>query len=81
MTYSAMGSTDVPKDKNDQEFLDWMVRQDIRAVYVDHSLYNSNPAVWELIKPQIGQGLERVFVAEQGDIQVLLVKPTSSNPD
>ncbi len=73
MTYASLTSPDVPQDKSSAEFLDWMVRQDIRAIYVDHSLYNTNPFLWDLIKAQIGQGIERVFSADEGDIQVLMI--------
>ncbi len=73
MTYASLTSPDVPQDKSSAEFLDWMVRQDIRAIYVDHSLYNTNPFLWDLIKAEIGQGIERVFSADDGDIQVLMI--------
>ncbi len=75
MTYANLTSPDVPRDKDSAEFLAWMIQQDIQAVYVDHSLYNSNPFIWDLLKPEIGEGLERVFVGDEGDIQVLVVKP------
>jgi hypothetical protein len=52
-----------------------MSDQGIRAVLVDHSLSSENPRLWELIQPQIGTSLERVFSGDGGDIQVLLVKP------
>jgi hypothetical protein len=74
MTYANLTSPDVPRNKDSAEFLAWMIQQDIQAVYVDHSLYNNNPFIWDLIKPQIGEGLERVFVGDEGDIQVLIVK-------
>ncbi len=73
MTYMGLSSTDVPVNKTPAEFLDWLRSQDIRAVYVDPSLYNTNPAVWRLIEPQIGSGLERVYQVDQGNIQILLV--------
>jgi len=73
MTYMGLSSTDVPIYKTPVEFLEWLRLQDIRAVYVDSSLYNTNPAVWRLIEPQIGQGLERVYQVDQGNIQILLV--------
>jgi hypothetical protein len=73
MTYMGLSSTDVPRNKTPAEFLEWLRIQDIRAVYVDPSLYNSNPAVWRLIEPQIGIGLERAFQVDQGNIQILLV--------
>ncbi len=73
MTYASLTSPDVPQDKSAAEFLDWMVRQDIRAIYVDHSLYNTNPFLWDLIKARIGDGIERVFTADDGDIQVLVI--------
>jgi hypothetical protein len=75
MTYAGLAATDVPVDKNSDEFVTWMRDQDIRAVLVDHSLSSENPRLWELIQPQIGTALERVFSGEQGDIQVLLIKP------
>jgi hypothetical protein len=73
MTYASLTSPDVPQNKSSAEFLDWMIRQDIRAIYVDHSLYNTNPFLWDLIKGQLGQGIERVFAADDGDIQVLIL--------
>ena len=73
MTYMGLASTDVPVNRTPAEFLEWIRIQDIRAVYVDSSLYNTNPAVWRLIEPQIGRGLERVYQVDQGNIQILLV--------
>lgn len=73
MTYMGLASTDVPVNKTPAEFLEWLRIQNIRAVYVDTSLYNTNPAVWRLIEPQIGNGLERVYQIDQGNIQILLV--------
>ncbi|RPI33296.1 MAG: hypothetical protein EHM70_06445 [Chloroflexota bacterium] len=75
MTFINMSSPDVPVHRDSQQFYDWMVSQGVRAVYVDHSLYNDSPAVWELIKAQIGTGLTRVFSGDEGDIQVLLLQP------
>ena len=74
MDYAAINAADTPRDKNDVEFLDWMIRQDIEAIFVDQSLYNSNPLVWGLIKSQIGEGIERVFSADEGDVQVLIIR-------
>jgi hypothetical protein len=73
MTYSGLASPDVPRDKDPQAFLDWMARQGVQAVYVDHSLYNTNPLIWSLIEARLGAGFERVFTADRGDIQVLLL--------
>ena len=74
MTYAGLSALDVPVYKNSTEFLAWMQGQNIEAVYVDHNLYNQNPLVWSLIELQIGQGLERVFLGDEGDILILLVK-------
>ncbi len=78
MTYSGLASPDVPREKDPQAFLDWMLRQGVQAVYVDHSLYNTNPLIWSLIEARLGAGFERVFTADRGDIQVLLLDPHAS---
>ena len=73
MTYMGLASLDVPRFDDPKEFLSWMSNQGIEAVYVDHSLSSDNPIYWDLISAEIGQGLQRAFVADEGDIQVLLV--------
>ncbi len=75
MRYAGLASDDVPINRTSEEFLDWMVGQNIEAIYVDHDLYKVLPIVWDLIEPQIGVGLERVFEVEQGNYQVLIIKP------
>lgn len=74
MKVANLTSTDVPTNRTPQEFLDWLRVQNIQAIYVDHTLYTNSPRLWSLLEAQIGAGLERVFSADQGDIQVLLVK-------
>ncbi len=71
MTYTNLVATDLPRDLTSGQFLEWMRSRQVRAVYVDQTLYNSNPALWNLIESQIGKGLDRVFSAEEGDVQVL----------
>ena len=68
-------SEDVPTERSPEKFLDWMQVQGVGAVFVDPALSSDNPRLWELITPQIGIGLERVFSAGEGDIQVLVLKP------
>jgi hypothetical protein len=75
MVPATLSALDVPVGRSQEGFLRWMRDQGIRAVYVDYSLSSDNPAIWRLIEPQIGNGFERVFTADQGDIQVLLVQP------
>jgi hypothetical protein len=36
-------------------------------------MFATSPAIWEKIQPHIGTALERVFIADGGDIQLLLV--------
>lgn len=66
-------STDVPVDRSPEEFLAWLQAQQVRAIYVDHTLYNINPALWSRIEPLIGTALGRAFVVDEGDIQVLIL--------
>lgn len=76
--YSAtLASTDVPTDRSSEGFVQWMRDQGIKAVYVDPVLTGDNPVIWNLIQQQIGKGLQRLFVGDGGDYQILLVKPTS----
>jgi hypothetical protein len=75
MTFMGLASTDVPTNRTPIEFLDWMRSQDIQAIYVDRSLYNNNPLIWNSIEAQIGNGIERVFTADRGNVQVLFVSP------
>ncbi len=75
MSPATLASTDVPIDRSPKEFVQWMRDQGIKAVYVDPVLTGDNPVIWGLIQQQIGIGLERVFVGDGGDFQVLLVKP------
>ena len=74
MTFANLTSLDVPGDKSAEDFVAWLRGQGIRAVYVDQVLTTNNPALWALLEVQIGAGLERAFLADEGDVQVLIVK-------
>jgi hypothetical protein len=73
MAPATLSSTDIPAFEDPPEVVRWMRDQGMRAVYVDAGLYVDNPALWSLIEAEIGRGFERVFVAEQGNYQVLRV--------
>ncbi len=73
MTYMGLTSLDVPRTDTAQEFLDWMNGQEIEAIYVDSSLSSDNPFFWNQISSLVGSGIERVFAADEGNIQVLLL--------
>lgn len=74
MQVANLTSTDVPLDRTPEAFVDWLRSQGIRAVFVDQTLSSNSPKLWQLLEAQIGAGLERIFSADQGDIQILLVK-------
>ena len=71
MRYMGLTSLDVPRDVTPQQFLEWMQMQGIEAVYVDATLSSGNPYLWGQISALTGDGLERIFLADEGDIQVL----------
>ena len=71
MNYAGLNASDVPVNRSSEEFIDWMRDRGIKIIYVDHSLYNSAPRVWELIEPQIGLSLDRLFILERGNYQIL----------
>jgi hypothetical protein len=69
MKVANLTSTDVPVDRTPGAFVEWLRSQDIQAVFVDQTLSSSSPKLWNLLEAQIGIGLERIFSADQGDIQ------------
>jgi hypothetical protein len=75
MASATLSSTDVPAFEDSAEVVRWMREQGMQAVYVDAGLYGDNPKLWSLIEAEIGSGFQRVFVAEAGNYQVLLVSP------
>ena len=77
MSYGGLTSNDVPIDRSSDEFLNWMEDQGVTAIYVDHDLYRVVPVIWNLIEPQIGTRLERVFEVDRGNYQILIFKPGS----
>ncbi|MFZ6026458.1 MAG: hypothetical protein ACOYYS_01970 [Chloroflexota bacterium] len=74
MTYIGLGDLGVPKDQGFDGLVNWLYAQGVRAIFIDPAVYQDNPAVWALLKDQIGVRLERVFSADDGDIQILLLK-------
>ena len=74
MEFANIIAPDVPIHDTPSEFLDWLRIQDIRAVYVDQSLYSTNPGLWALLEAEIGSGLEQVHTNDNGNIQILLVR-------
>jgi hypothetical protein len=70
--YAGLNSTDLPTFADDAEFGSW-VSMNFDAIYIDHSI---SPYFLEMIEKRIGKEFTRVFVAEDGDYQVLTVTPT-----
>jgi hypothetical protein len=73
LRYAGLNAADVPTNVSPLEFKDWLYFQGIEIVYVDHSLYQDAPKIWELIQPLIGDGYERLFEVEQGNFQILRI--------
>ncbi len=73
MRYAGLTSHDVPTGLSPEAFLEWLAANNVQAIYVDPTLYNDNPAIWEQIAPLIGVRYERLYVGDEGDIQVLLL--------
>jgi hypothetical protein len=72
---AVLASGDVPQERTSQEFLQWLKDQGVEGIYVDSSLYRTLPVIWNLIEPQIGVGLERIFEVDRGNYQILIFKP------
>jgi hypothetical protein len=73
-TYAGLNSTDIPTFVNDVEFGSW-VRQNFDAIYIDHTI---SPYYLDMIDKRIGKDFIRLFVAEDGDYQVLQVINTGN---
>jgi hypothetical protein len=73
MRYAGLNAVDIPTDRSPLEFKDWLQSQGIEIVYIDHSLYQDAPKIWQLIEPLIGEGYERLFEVGQGNYQILRV--------
>ncbi len=52
-----------------------LLELDVKAIYVDHYLSNSNEFIWGLIEPHIGNWYETAYIGREGSIRVLLVNP------
>ena len=72
LEYAGLNSADIPTFADDVEFERW-VSENFDAIYIDHSI---SPYFLEMIEKRIGKEFSRVFVAEDGDYQVLLVVPS-----
>jgi hypothetical protein len=69
LTFGGLNSPDLPTFENDSDFGQW-VCNNFDAIYIDHSI---SPYYLELIESRIGKEFTRVFIAEDGDYQVLHV--------
>jgi hypothetical protein len=72
MKFAGLNATDIPEFKDSDEFADWMIVQDVKAVYVDHTI---TPYFLTLLYDQMGNHLIQGYLGEEGDYQVLWVKP------
>lgn len=52
----------------------WLLENDIRAIYGSHLLRTREAKLWNMIEMQLGQGLERAFREDPHDHQVILVQ-------
>ncbi len=71
LKYAGLNSADLPTFADDIEFGRW-VYMNFDAIYIDHSI---SPYYLGMIEKHIGKEFLRVFAAEDGDYQVLLVIP------
>lgn len=57
----------------DQDLLDWIAKNNIKAIFVDDELRNFESSTWAIIERQIGKNLEVAFTGGNGSIQILFV--------
>jgi len=56
----------------DTDFIEWLRREKIEAIYVDPPLRQFEPHVFDLVTRHTGTWLQPIF--SEGDVQVLRVK-------
>lgn len=69
LSFGGLNSTDLPTFESDADFGQW-VCQNFDDIYIDHSI---SPYYLDLIEKRIGKDFNRVFIADDGDFQVLQV--------
>ena len=75
MTYLGLAGMDVPYHRPPEAFLEWLVSQNAAAIYADDTLIDQSPAIWDRLRPFIGDSLTVIFEGDEGMVQVLLVEP------
>jgi hypothetical protein len=72
MTYVQVPS-ELRRVESGKELYQWLIEDDIKAIYSTHLLRVNEPRVWSLIEDELGDGLELVFREDPGDHQIILV--------
>lgn len=75
LEFTSLNGTDVMTMDSSDDFHQWLLDENIQAIYLDYSISRDAPYFWELIKEQTGKGLELVFSKNEGSNQIFLVKP------
>lgn len=74
MNYQQLNKADVPGVENSQQLYQWLVNNNIKAIYMDYHLATNAPYFYDPIINLNGNGLERVFIEDEGSVQVFFVK-------
>jgi hypothetical protein len=53
-----------------------MTREKIEAIYTDDDLRKFEPAVWDVLQKQVGNGLSIAFDAGEEAVQILVRTPS-----
>lgn len=61
--------------KSAQDLSEWMARERVEAIYVDDFLREFEPALWDIIQKQIGDGLAVAFESGERAVQILVRTP------
>ncbi|MCJ7626714.1 MAG: hypothetical protein MUO76_24750 [Anaerolineaceae bacterium] len=75
MEFLSINGPDVPEMENSEAFHQWLLGEDIEAIYMDYSISNFMPYFWELIQQETGVGLTEVFNENVGSNRIYLVNP------
>jgi hypothetical protein len=62
--------------KSAEDVSEWMARERVKAIYADDDLRKFEPAVWDTLQKQIGNGLSVAFDAGEGAVQILVRTPS-----
>ena len=81
MNFQQLSRADAPGVESGEQLHQWLLDHQVKAVYMDYHLASNAPYFYDPIQEQNGRGLKRVFMEDEGSVQVFLVLPAQGGTD